>query len=418
MPIDREYFDIREHCHINQKGDEFVGVQADSNNVTIYFPMGYELPPQDDELRIDIKNLFQVLAMFTEKTERVLEMDKFTSPKSVDFPIQAYLNVIDYFLEHNGSYYIETEITYKIDKRGKINWGKTIKTQMPMVQEKSFLYLNQVVRQSTPDLNRLITRIHRYCVYESFERIGWLYTINSPEQPDIFFDKNMFLSAINSKLSGTNNDNDKKLFRSMIAMIEFRDNQTIDKQLYFGTNKFETVWQRLVDKVFGVSNKSDFFPHGLWTERFGKNKGKPASALEPDTIMIYDGKFYILDAKYYRYGIIPASGPKVLPQSSDINKQITYGQFVKNCKTPDGAEVFNAFILPYNRVNNDFKINGLFGNVAEAIGDWVDNPASYERVQGIVFDTRYLLKNYDGNHDAEKEKLSQEIERPFIENKA
>jgi R2.llaJI len=418
MPIDREYFDIREHCHINQKGDEFVGVQADSNNVTIYFPMGYELPPQDDELRIDIKNLFQVLAMFTEKTERVLEMDKFTSPKSVDFPIQAYLNVIDYFLEHNGSYYIETEITYKIDKRGKINWGKTIKTQMPMVQEKSFLYLNQVVRQSTPDLNRLITRIHRYCVYESFERIGWLYTINSPEQPDIFFDKNMFLSTINSKLSGTNNDNDKKLFRSMIAMIEFRDNQTIDKQLYFGTNKFETVWQRLVDKVFGVSNKSDFFPHGLWTERFGKNKGKPASALEPDTIMIYDGKFYILDAKYYRYGIIPASGPKVLPQSSDINKQITYGQFVKNCKTPDGAEVFNAFILPYNRVNNDFKINGLFGNVAEAIGDWVDNPASYERVQGIVFDTRYLLKNYDGNHDAEKEKLSQEIERPFIENKA
>ena len=267
-------------------------------------------------------------------------------------------------------------------------------------------------------MNRLITRIHRYCVYESFERIGWLYTINSPEQPDIFFDKNMFLSTINSKLSGTNNDNDKKLFRSMIAMIEFRDNQTIDKQLYFGTNKFETVWQRLVDKVFGVSNKSDFFPHGLWTERFGKNKGKPASALEPDTIMIYDGKFYILDAKYYRYGIIPASGPKVLPQSSDINKQITYGQFVKNCKTPDGAEVFNAFILPYNRVNNDFKINGLFGNVAEAIGDWVDNPASYERVQGIVFDTRYLLKNYDGNHDAEKEKLSQEIERPFIENKA
>lgn len=418
MPIDREYFDIREHCHINQKGDEFVGVQADSNNVTIYFPMGYELPPQDDELRIDIKNLFQVLAIFTEKTERVLEMDKFTSPKSVDFPIQAYLNVIDYFLEHNGSYYIETEITYKIDKRGKINWGKTIKTQMPMVQEKSFLYLNQVVRQSTPDLNRLITRIHRYCVYESFERIGWLYTINSPEQPDIFFDKNMFLSAINSKLSGTNNDNDKKLFRSMIAMIEFRDNQTIDKQLYFGTNKFETVWQRLVDKVFGVSNKSDFFPHGLWTERFGKNKGKPSSALEPDTIMIYDGKFYILDAKYYRYGIMPASGPKLLPQSSDINKQITYGQFVKNCKTPDGAEVFNAFIMPYNRVNNDFNINGLFGNVAEAIGDWVDNPDSYERVQGVVFDTRYLLKNYDGNHDAEKEKLSQEIERPFIENKA
>ena len=52
MAIDREHFDIREHCHINQNedGDRFVGVKADSNNAMIYFPMGYELPEQDDEL--------------------------------------------------------------------------------------------------------------------------------------------------------------------------------------------------------------------------------------------------------------------------------------------------------------------------------------------------------------------------------
>lgn len=419
MAIDREHFVIREHCHINQNGDgdRFVGVKADSNNAMIYFPMGYELPAQDDELRRDIKNLFQVLATFTEKTDRVLEMDKFTAPQSVDFPIQAYLNVINYYLDHNGIYYTETETAYKVDKRGKTHWGRTIKTQIPMVQGKSLLYLNQVVRVNTPDLNRLITRIHRYCVYESFERIGWLYTTNSPEQPDITFDKNMFLATLNAKLGSTNNENDKKLFRSMIAMIEFRDNQTIDKQFYFGTDKFETVWERLIDKVFGVPNKDDYFPHGLWTERYGKNKDKPASALEPDTIMIYGGKYYVLDAKYYRYGILPQYGPGLLPQSSDINKQITYGQFVKNQRTPDGAQVFNAFIMPYNRADNQFKINGLFGNVAEAVGDWVDHPdspESYERVQGIVFDTRYLLKNYDGNHDADKEELIREIEKPYI----
>ena len=419
MPIDREHFVIREHCHINQNGDgdRFVGVKADSNNAMIYFPMGYELPVQDDELRRDIKNLFQVLATFTEKTDRVLEMDKFTAPQSVDFPIQAYLNVINYYLDHNGSYYTETESTYKVDKRGKTDWGRTIKTQTPMVQGKSLLYLNQVVRVSTPDMNRLITRIHKYCVYESFERIGWLYTTNTPEQPDITFDKNMFIATLNTKLGSTNNDNDKSLFRSMIAMIEFRDNQTIDKQFYFGTDRFETVWERLIDKVFGVPNKDSYFPHGLWTERYGKNKGKPSSALEPDTIMIYGGKFYVLDAKYYRYGILPKYGPGLLPQSSDINKQITYGQFVKNQKAPAGTQVFNAFIMPYNRTDNDFGISSLFGNVAEAVGDWIDHPGDpeiYEKVQGIVFDTRYLLKNYDGNHDSDKEELIREIERPFI----
>lgn len=415
MTIDREHFNLREHCYVNNNtdGDRFVGVKADSNNAMIYFPMGYQLPEQDEELRRDIKNLFKVLAAFTEKTDRVLEMDKFTALQSVDFPIQAYLNIINYYLDHNGSYYTEMETTYRVDKRGKTHWGKTLKTQTPVVQGKSLLYLNQVVRVSTPDINRLITRIHRYCVYESFERIGWLYTTNTPERPDIDFDKNMFLATINTKLNSTNNDNDKTLFRSMIAMIEFRDNQTIDKQFYFGTDNFEVVWERLIDKVFGIQNKEDYFPHGLWTERFGKNKGKPASALEPDSIMIFGNKFYVLDAKYYRYGIHPNGGPKLLPQSSDINKQITYGRFVKENKASNESLVFNAFIMPYNRADNAFKIDRLFCNVAEATGDWVDNPEFFERVQGIVLDTRYLLKNYDGNHDSEKLLLIQEIESPF-----
>lgn len=420
MVIDREHFVIREHCHVNQNGDgdRFVGVKADSSNAMIYFPMGYELPETDDELRRDIKNLFQVLATFTEKKDRLLEMDKFTAPQSVDFPIQAYLNIINYYLDHNGSYYTETESTYKVDKRGKTNWGRTIKTQTPMVQNKSFVYLNQVVRVSTPDVNRLITRIHRYCVYESFERIGWLYTTNSPEQPDILFDKNLFLAILNTKLGNTYNVNDKMLFRSMIAMIEFRDNQTIDKQFYFGTDKFETVWEKLIDKVFGVPNKSDYFPHGIWTERYGKNSGKNLSALEPDTIMIYNGKYYVLDAKYYRYGILPQYGSTLLPQSSDINKQITYGQFVKNQCAQGNSQVFNAFIMPYNRTDNMFGINGLFGNVAEATGGWIDhpdNPEIFERIQGIVLDTRYLLKNHDGNHISDKQALVEAIEKPFLE---
>ena len=200
----------------------------------------------------------------------------------------------------------------------------------------------------------------------------------------------------------------------MIAMIEFRDNQTIDTQLYVGTDRFETVWEKLIDKVFGVSNKDNYFPHGRWTERYGKNKGKSVSALEPDTIMIYKGKYYVLDAKYYRYGILPKNGVGYLPQSSDINKQITYGQFVHNQQQSD--EVFNAFIMPYNRAKNEFGIDALFGNVAEATGDWIDDPKEpkkYERIQGIVFDARYLLKNHDGNHDSDKEELIREIEWPF-----
>lgn len=415
MPIDRENFKIREHCHINSNddGDRFVGVKADSENVVVYFPMGYELPLADDELKRDIKNLFQVLATFTDKTDRVLHMDKFTAPQSVEFPIQAYLNIINYYLDHNGMYYTETESNYKVDKRGKTDWNRTIKTQTPMIQGKSLLYFNQVVRVSTPNTNRLITRIHKYCVHESFNKIGWLYTTNKPEQPDINFEKTQFISTLNDKLSNTNNDGDKRLFRSMIAMIEFMDDRTIDKQFYFGTDRFETVWEKLIDKFFGESNKQDYFPRGQWTERYGSSKGRPMSALEPDSIMIYKNKYYVLDAKYYRYGVFPELGVMALPQSSDINKQITYGQYVKNTKAPT-AQVFNAFIMPFNKVSNKFKLTSWYGNVAEAIGDWITSPETYERIQGIVIDTRYILKNYDGNHDYDKELLSIEIEKHFV----
>lgn len=80
-----------------------------------------------------------------------------------------------------------------------------------------------------------------------------------------------------------------------------------------------------------------------------------------------------------------------------------------------GAQVFNAFIMPFNRIKNKFSITNWYGNVAEAIGDWITTPEIYERIQGIVIDTRYLLRNYDGNHDYDKELLSVEIEKVLIE---
>ena len=420
MSIDYKHFNIREHCHVNTNeiNDRFVGVKVDSNNPLIYFPLGYELPERESDLKGDIKNLFNVLAIFTDKTDRVIHMEEVTKSQQVEFPIQAYLNVINYYFDHNGSYYSEIETTYKINNKGKINWTRTIKTQTPMIQGKSMLYLNPAVRVSTSNFNSLITKIHKYCVYESFNTIGWLYTTNKPEQPDILLDKKLFISTLNTKLSNTNNDNDKKLFRSMIAIINFIDEKTINKQFYYGTDKFEIIWEKLIDNFFGENNKKDYFPHGLWTEKkYGLNKGKPVSALEPDSIMIYNGKYYVLDAKYYRYGVSPELELNALPQSSDINKQITYGKFVKNRKAKN-ALVFNAFIMPFNMSNNKFNIDKPYGLVAEATGDWINdpnNPKSYELIQGIVIDTKYLLKNYDGNHDNDKKKLSLIIENGSYE---
>lgn len=409
--------DIRKRCHINtnEEGDRFVGIKADSDDAVVCFPIGYQLPERDSEIRRDIKHLFQVLSEFTDQKDRVLTRNKFEEPQSVDFPINAYLEVINYYMDKNGTYYTETEPTYKTSTRGNMDWSRTFRDQKPLIQPNgSAVYTQFTVRTSTPNDNKIITHIHRYCVYESFKKIGWLYVTNMPERPQIQLDVKRFIIILNDKLAHTNNDKDKRLFKAMKDMLEYMDEKTSEKQFYFGTDYFEGVWEKLIDRVFGEKNKQDYFPKTHWTLRYGKHKQKEKYPLEPDSIMIYNGKYYVLDAKYYRYGI--TGEPINLPNSSSINKQITYGEYIQMQLELPNESLFNAFIMPYNMADNCFGLSEPFCNIGEAVGEWKTNKFYYERIQGIVVDTRYLMYNYTGNPQKSIMALAQSIEEFLIAN--
>ena len=129
--------------------------------------------------------------------------------------------------------------------------------------------------------------------------------------------------------------------------------------------------------------------------------------------MLIGKKYYVIDAKYYRYG---ATGRiDHLPNSADINKQITYGEYIKNTSAPGNENLFNAFLMPFNQMNNIFGFNEFMGNIGEATGDWRQVPLeNYEKIQGIVIDVRYLIYHLEGNHDTEKQKLAEVIEAGCI----
>lgn len=402
---------IKERCHVNTnaEGDTFVGVKADTEDAIVYFPAGFQLPENETDIRRDIMTLFNVLGEYTEKKDRVIQMKKFESTQSVDFPINAYLEVINYYL--NYEYYTETESIYKTAPKGKADWTKTFKKQKPLVQQNgSFVYTKMTVKASIPNESMLITKIHKYCVYESFEKIGWLYVPNMPEQPDIEFNKNLFVNTLNDKLLNTYNDKYKILFKAMLDMIKFIDERPNEKQFYFGTDRFEYVWERLIDKVFGESNKDEYFPRAEWRLRHGKKQD--SSALQPDTIMLYKDKVYVLDAKYYRYGVTGYTND--LPNSSSINKQITYGEYVDNhMKDFDTDKIFNAFLMPFNSKGNPFGTEEIFENIGEATGKWRNdsNIKNYDRVQGIVVDVRTLMHNRLGKSSICIKQLADAIEK-------
>ena len=263
----------------------------------------------------------------------------------------------------------------------------------------------------------MITQIHKYCVFEAFSTLGWLFTPHLPANPHITLEPERFLFALKKKLAVTHNDKDKLLFQAMIQMLEYLDSENQNKQYYFGTDRFEYVWEKLIDEVFGIRGKKEFFPRTKWNLKFNANKDN--HALEPDSIMMCDDKIYVLDAKYYRYGV--TGDPRYLPESSSINKQITYGEYIDNCRELKdkygNLPIYNAFLMPFNKGENPFHItDSYFLNIGEATGEWKNDAKLYEHVQGIVIDIRFLMNNYTGSHKSKIRKLAKVIDEELAKN--
>ena len=398
--------DLSHRCSVvtNIGEDDFVGVKISNNNITVYFPLGFSIPSLDTEIRTEILNLLQVLKRFSKHEKGTKQQDNRSNAEDAIFPLTAYMDVIYDFIK--CGYYIERERVYQVNGKGTIDCKKTIHTQRPLIQDDEAFYTSFVVRKSSPDSNRLITLIHQYCVYDSFAKLGWIFTDFMPEKPIIEFNRNLFATVVRDKLNNTNNDSKKKLFNAMLHIIYSLDANSDAQNFTYGTDSFEYIWERLIDNVFGIKNKMDYFPKTQW-RNLKSGGAKDMSPLEPDTLMEYQGRFYVLDAKYYKYGITGINSH--LPGSASINKQITYGEYVEK-KRGQRYNTYNAFIMPFNKDKNVFGLNGPVGCIGEAVGEWRENNLPYERIQGFLIDIKYLMHAYKHNHGIEVEKLANKID--------
>lgn len=390
----------------NIEGDVFVGIQRKDGYYEVNFPLGYHLSKDEKGLRKDILSLINVLAKNTDKKESEIYVG-INQVNSTGIPVQAYLYLIKDFFERG--YYKERNSYRRIAKRGKIDWSRTIKTQKPLLQDDEAYYLDFVVKKNTINEDELITRVHKYCVYESFEKFGWLFTSFVPPDSKLTLTRKMMLAVVNEKMQNTFNDRNKQLFRNMIAVIKaVKDDGESDFR--YGTHRFEYVWEKMIDRVFGISEKEKYFPKTTW--KLTDDRMHDKAFLEPDSIMLLGRKVYVIDAKYYKYGWSGAPGH--LPESTSINKQITYGEyiagnekFMKNGKHPI---VYNAFIMPYDSYGKRFPTGTSIHYIGSATSDWKDGKKKYENVLGILMDVKYLMGIDSRMDQSEILKLAELIE--------
>lgn len=393
-------------ANTNIDGDVFVGIQRKGEHYEVNFPLGYHCSEDEKGLRKDILSLINVLAKNTNKKESEIYTG-LNRNDSVELPVQAYLFLIKDFFERG--YYKERDTNRRIAKRGKIDWSRTIRTQKPLLQDDEAYYLDFVVKKNTINEDELITLVHKYCVYESFERLGWLFTSFVPPEPKTKLNMKMMTAVVSDKLQSTFNDSNRQLFKNMITVIKSMGDDS-QSEFRYGTYRFEYVWEKMIDRAFGIPEKEEYFPKTMWNLADGRSYDN--AVLEPDSIMLLNGKVYILDAKYYKYGWSGAPGH--LPESTSINKQITYGEYIAEGKKfmRDGEHpiVYNAFIMPYDSIGKKFPTRTPIHYIGSATGDWKSSEKKYENVIGILMDVKYLMGIDSRMDESEIIKLAELIE--------
>ena len=433
-----------------KKDKSFVGIKIEDNRPKIYFPMGYRASkPSEDVCKRDF---YQLIAVLNDKSLQSYFSEEDLKKSQLDFPFYAYLSVLQYYLDFG--YFVESETIYKKGFSGKISWPRTIKRIKPQVVKDEegrhqVVYLNLITRKMSYREDNLITLVHKFCVKESARLIGLLYGVseNEVEEPELIFDYELFAEVIQDKIAATFNDKHLELFHAMLKMVRYlgnRDNHGEDgseNEPLFGVNTFAPVWEAMVDKIFGtvsIDEKRTNYNPSLklvaennqtsegddYQEEVGRNAEYKRSTLRPDTIMIRGQDTFVLDSKYYKYGLTGFNSH--LPGAESVCKQMAYAEYVETRlkEIPAFAGmtshgIYNAFIMPYcadagKWDETNAKFSEKFGEtgslkmcrVGYIYGDWKnvkDENRPYHKIHCILLDMKSVMRNYANNPAAQSE---------------
>ena len=382
--------------------DGFVGLRYKKDKIHIYLPLGYNITHNNNmELRSDILLLLKSITLVKSYDNTKTDFG-FDIGNKEEMPFNSFLWIISDYLT-NGLYQ-EIEKKYTQNGHGKINWKRTL-SSTPYYVDDNPIFINPYYETNTYK-NNIITELNTYCVKVSYKYIGFLFgnikiPVCSLKAEQIKCNKRYYLDIINKELARTYNDRKKQLLLNMKRIIDTSYDKDSLKIASFGTYKYEYVWEKLVNEVFGTKNIkiNDYFPEAYWY-LLHKGKVKDSSKLRPDTILKdnKNNKIYILDAKYYKYGV--TNDIKDLPSIDSIQKQITYGDNIainsskyNNIKVKN---IYNAFILPFNKDKNEFAVtdNICYEGYAESSWKKVEDESSYQKIALILVDIKYLIDCY------------------------
>ena len=421
MMISHDYELKNENIIKQENANEFIGIKIKNGQPYVYVPYTFRISNDINKRNKNLLMFLRSISLATKQNENIQTSHK----EGNQWPVDSYLWIIYDFID-NGFYY-NREKTYFNGTNGKIDWKKTLK-HTPVYSNGNVIY-TEIVSSKVSPANDNISEIYKYCVMVSSQRIGWLFNFRLKLPFIQRLSINEMKYIVRKELNSTFDDIKRLRFNHMLKILSYIDDSTLNSLYHtYGIENYYYVFERMIDQYFkGISQNeiSRYYPHGQWHLLPDLSKSIPSSELRPDTIHkrtdIHGKKYtYIIDAKMYKYGGFDHSeNPSYgLPETTSIQKQITYGEYIKNFIDSE-RYVRNTFVLPFNkeldRFKNEFSSieyldkNRNLAFIGYCTGNWRTQYKSdrkleeYEYVFTFLIDFNYLLMNYHkDNKDIEK----------------
>lgn len=401
------------HKSTGKDDDSFIGLKIKGNEIHFYYPEAYHLDTNSPSLRSDIVSILNTIKIAKTKSKDNHQL--YTDRDNIaEFALDSYLWII-YDYVKNG-YYVNREKEYKSNQKGKINWKRTLDTN-PIISKSNNIIYNDIIVESSTNVDNIIVEIHKYCLKKSIDSIGWLFNMNSNFiniEPFEEKKKNYYLSAIKKELNHTFDDDKKQKLRHFQNVLKGLDAKLDSKDLVYGVDTYYYIYERMIDKIFGNEDVSKFYPKGEWylwkNDTFEKFD---SSDLRPDTILIneYNGQknAYILDSKFYRYGV--TGNKDDLPSTSSIQKQVAYGDFIKTNKANEFDNIYNAFLIPFDKKLEKFKTEDNIVYIGFSKTNISDKHNSHEFIHTFLIDLKHVIDTWNKmNHSDDVNSLIDGIE--------
>lgn len=384
---------IEFHKVTNRVDDSFVGLKIRNKKVDFYYPETYDLDFSSvEKTREDILAILNTISLAKTRSGANVKIESSFSDDGA-MPLVSFLWIIKDFFK-NG-FYVNEDTSFAKNKRGRISWKRTILGR-PMVSAGNLVYSDLVVLVKHR-FDSLLSQVYRYCVRKSLDTLGWLFQITDAsfvQAPHLSETMHkVYISVLKNALGETFNDEARERISHMLRIIEGLGDDKKADEIVYGVDSYDYVFERMIDYIFGNQDPSDFSPSAYWLLASSNYCPFKTKDLRPDTILIYRNSAYIIDSKYYRYGF--TGDRRDLPDTTSIQKQITYGDFIKENKKQGGVDkIRNIFLLPYNRVENNLKLTDLLSYIGFAKSDYRSGSNDHETIHAFLIDLKFVVKTW------------------------